>query len=65
MAEPMKDFHDVKTFVSPTGWFITTSLSLRKGEKVIKKSVDFTNLNDLPADIKKGIESGELTIQRS
>ena len=60
----IKPFEKLITFLSPTGWFIETKLSLKTGESVVSKTLEFTNLNDLPQDVQDGLKSGELTIKR-
>ena len=53
------------SFTTPTGWHIVTTLSKHKDSNVIKKSVDFNKLEDLPEEIQQGLKDGTLTIQRS
>ena len=53
------------SFTSPTGWHIITSLKLKEGDDTIRKSVDFTNLNELPDDIRQAIVDGKLSITKS
>ena len=50
------------TFVTPSGWLITTDLSHTKGESTVLKSKDFTKLDELPDEIQQGLTDGKLTI---
>tara|TARA_R110002074_G_C12054666_1_gene620196 strand:+ start:235 stop:435 length:201 start_codon:yes stop_codon:yes gene_type:complete len=50
------------SYTSANGWHIITTLSLKAGDTQIKKSIDFTNLNDLPDDVRKAILDGTLSI---
>tara|TARA_R100001443_G_scaffold63424_1_gene73209 strand:- start:27 stop:233 length:207 start_codon:yes stop_codon:yes gene_type:complete len=51
------------TFTTPSGWHISTSLSHTKGETDVKKSQDFTKLDELPEEIQQGIMDGTLSIK--
>ena len=50
------------TFTTPTGWMIVTKLSKTKDSNQIVKSQDFTKLSELPEEIQKGLQNGELTL---
>tara|TARA_R100000655_G_scaffold104028_2_gene150857 strand:- start:1824 stop:2027 length:204 start_codon:yes stop_codon:yes gene_type:complete len=67
MAQPTNSvsLDKTTTFTSPNGWYIVTSLKLKEGDTKIKKSTDFTNLNELPDDIRQLITDGKLTIEVS
>ena len=67
MAQPTNSVSLDKTtsFTSPTGWHIITSLKLKEGDDTIRKSIDFTNLNELPDDVRQLIIDGKLTISKS
>ena len=51
------------TFTSANGWHIITTLKLKEGDTSIAKSIDFTNLNDLPDNVRQAIIDGKLTIK--
>ena len=50
------------TFVTPSGWLITTDLSHIKGESTVRKSQDFTKLDESPETIQQGLTDGKLTL---
>jgi|TARA_R100001594_G_scaffold146192_1_gene197302 hypothetical protein len=53
------------SFTTPTGWHIVTTYRHQKDSEVVKKSVDFNKLEELPEEIQQGLKNGSLKLERS